>query len=198
MSEPSAPPPPNRPSMSKRLRLPEVSGKWTVVWLLICFLLTGILIPIMLKLPTWIEFESVVGIWWILWRMILTKLLYKGEQVSDDHERKEARLWSYLKGGFPAKGAAENGGPEGCLLLVGLIAALFLVWALIEIAIPIVFFLLYFLVRGMLVHVVNDKTRCQGNVSLSAARGFLWATVYTVPLAATIWIVHWINARHGG
>ena len=46
-----------------------------------------------------------------------------------------------------------------------------LVWFLVEIAIPIVFLMLYFLVRGMLVRVVNDRPECRGNLLLSTVRG---------------------------
>jgi len=56
MSEaPDAPPPPPGPSRPRRLRLPVVSGKWTVVWLLCCFLFTGALIPLVMRLPKWLD-----------------------------------------------------------------------------------------------------------------------------------------------
>lgn len=86
---------------------------------------------------------------------------------------------------------------EGCLIILGLIAALMLVWVLIEFAVPIVFFLLYFLVRGMLARVVNDKPQCRGHAGLSALRGMLWATVYTLPLAVAIWSIHAMQMRRG-
>jgi hypothetical protein len=198
-----SPEPPKRPRLRERLRLPEVSGKWTVLWLLLCFILTGVLIPLVLKLPKWVEFEIVVACWWVLWAIVLTKLLYSGEQVSDDHRHHKPRDWFGLKksegssgnwGDLSGCGAADG---EGCLVLLGLIVALILVWFLVEIAIPIVFLMLYFLVRGMLVRVVNDRPGCRGNFGLSAARGALWATVYTLPLALTVWLVHYIHLKHG-
>jgi hypothetical protein len=198
-----SPEPRKRPRLRERLRLPEVSGKWTVLWLLLCFILTGVLIPLVLKLPKWVEFEIVVACWWVLWAIVLTKLLYAGEQVSDDHRHHKPRDWFGLK---KSEGSSGNWGDlsgcgsadgEGCLVLLGLIAALILVWFLIEIAIPVVFLMLYFLVRGMLVSVVNDRPGCRGNFSFSAARGALWATVYTLPLALTIWLIHFIHMKHG-
>jgi hypothetical protein len=206
MSEPPASPqpeakPPKRPRFSQRLRLPEVSGKWTVIWLLVCFTLTAALIPILLRrAKPWIEMEIVVAVWWILWALILTKLLYKGERISDDHQRREPRDWLHLKklgDGVGDPGCSTTDG-EGCLVILGLIAALFLVWVLIEVAIPVVFFLLYFVVRGMLANVVNDKTRCQGNLGQSAIRGLFWATLYSAPIALTIWLVHWIHMKRNG
>ncbi len=186
------------PSRRRRLRLPVVSGKWTVVWLLCCFLFTGALIPLVMRLPKWVEFEVVIAIWWLLWVMILTKLLYKGEQVSDDHVRKGARSWFNTKdhdlSGYD--GCAYGADFEGCAVIIGLIAAVALVWILVEIAVPVVFFMLYFLVRGMLARVVNDQRNCRGEFGRSALRGVLWATIYTVPLAVTVWIIHVIHARH--
>src|SRR5688572_2094195 len=98
MSEPSSTPrPPKRPRLAQRLRLPQVSGKWTVFWLLICLLITGLLIPPVLKKPLWVELEIVVGVWWLLWGIVLTKLLYMGEQIADDHQHHEPRDWFGFK-----------------------------------------------------------------------------------------------------
>jgi hypothetical protein len=196
MPDESLPQPPERP---RRLRLPVVSGKWTVFWLLCCFLFTGALIPLVLRLPKWVDFEVVIAIWWFVWAMILTKLLYKGEQVSDDFQRKtEARSWFNTQDHdlTGCDGCGHGADIEGCAVILGLIAALVLVWFLVEIAIPVVFFMLYFLVRGMLARVVNDQWSCRGSFGRSAMRGVLWATIYTVPLAVTIWIVHFIYATH--
>jgi hypothetical protein len=186
------------PSRRRRLRLPVVSGKWTVVWLLCCFLFTGALIPLVMRLPKWVEFELVIAIWWVLWAIILTKLLYRGEQVIDDFQRKEARSWFNTKDHdlSGCDGCGHGADVEGCAIIIGLIAALTLVWFLVEIAVPIVFFMLYFLVRGMLARVVNDQRNCRGDLGRSAVRGVLWATIYSVPLAVTIWIIHVIHARH--
>ena len=199
MPETPIPPPPRRPRLAQRLRLPVVSGKWTVLWLVCCFALTGVFIPLVLHLPKWIDFEIVVAVWWFLWALILVKLLYKGEQVSDDHQHHEPRDWFGLNNtslsGCGDAGCALGADAEGCLVVLGLIAALVLVWVLVEFAIPIVFLLLYFLVRGMLAHVVNERPSCQGNFGLSAIRGIFWATVYSAPLAGAVWIIHWIYLK---
>ena len=52
---------------------------------------------------------------------------------------------------------------QGCLALIGVLVALLLafvlVWFLIEIAIPVIFFLLYLVVRGMLAQVINGYNK---------------------------------------
>ena len=199
MSDPASQPP-QRPRLAARLRLPQVSGKWTVFWLLFCLTVTGLLIPLVLKKPLWIELEFVVAAWWLLWAIVLTKLLYQGEQIADDHQQHKPRDWFGLTknsgpSGSDFSGCGSGADAEGCLVLLGLIVALFLVWILIEFALPIVFFMLYFLIRAMLVHVVHDRPRCQGNFGLAAFRGCLWAAIYTVPLAGTVWLVHFIMRR---
>lgn len=194
---PSPPDPPQRPGLSKRLGIPHVSGTWTVILLLFCFVLTtGLVLLVFRKLPEWVEFEIVVGTWWLLWALVLTKLLYMGEQIADDYKHRQPRSWFDTKN---LDGCSSGGSDaEGCVVVLGLIVALFLVWILIEFAVPIIFFMLYFLVRGMLVRVVNDKPQCQGNIGLSAFRGIFWATIYTAPLALTIYVVHFLHQRAGG
>lgn len=189
---------PKRPKLSERLRLPNVSGKWTVFWLLVCFAITATLIPLVLKRSLWVEFEFVVLAWWLIWTLILTKLLYTGQQINDDYQRKEA----VAKGGATSKngssdwsGCLSGGDAEGCAIILGLLVALVLVWALIEIVLPIVFFLLYFLIRGMLCHVVNERRHCQEKLGLSVFHGAFWATVYSLPLAGVIWLVHYFQSR---
>jgi hypothetical protein len=70
-----------------------------------------------------------------------------------------------------------------------------LIWFLVEIAIPVLFFLLYLMVRGMLAHVINDRHRCRGSVGRALTWGLVWSTLYTVPLAGVVWFVHYILSR---
>lgn len=188
---------PARPPFSRRLRLPAVSGKWTVIWLLVCAAVSGLLIPLILRKPLWVEFELVVAVWWLLSGMLLTKLLYRGERVADDHRQHSPRDWFNLKhaGTSDLSGCGPGIDGEGCLVLVGLLIALLLVWLLIELLIPVVFFLLYFLIRGMLVHAAHNRPRCRGHLSMSVGCGFFWATIYTTPLAGVVWLVHVIGSR---
>jgi len=65
MNEPQPTPetPAKQPWVSKHVRLPRLSGKASAAWLVICFLLTAVLIPMALNLPQWIKFEMVLGAW---------------------------------------------------------------------------------------------------------------------------------------
>jgi hypothetical protein len=162
---------------------------------MVCFALAAIVIPLVLHQKAWVEMEIVLGCWWWFWCVLMTKLLYKGEQVSDDHSRKDARDWGLSNSEIP-DGCGYLGG-DGILIFIGLVLALALVWVVIELAIPIVFFLLYFVVRGMLAQAVNGRPFCRGNLTLSAASGIFWATLYTLPLALTVWVVHWIHLKRG-
>jgi hypothetical protein len=189
------------------------------------FLTTAILIPAVLKLPIWIEFEIVLSVWWGIWLAVLTALLYRGRRVADDHQLPPPRSWlNWAKKQPPAAetgikksssaesssswagwgswdlfGSGGGGDAEGCLWILGAILALavFLIalWFLIEVAIPLMLFLLYLVVRGMLSQVINDRHHCKGRLVRSLAWALVWATLYTVPLAGVVWYVHFLLAR---
>jgi hypothetical protein len=193
-----------RRKLIKAIRLPHVSGKASAAWLVACFALTGALIPMAVRLPLWVDFEIVLAAWWVIWAGVLTRLLYVGQPVSDDHRFGQPRSWGAATETAKSASAfdwfswAEV--PEGCafvlvlLLLFSLL--IFVAWFVVEIAVPLVAFLLYFLVRAMLATVLNHDHGCQGRVVRSAARAVLWATVYTAPLAGVVWLVHRVHGPH--
>ena len=210
-SQVSADIPVQRPSLAKRIRLPRLSGKASATWLVVCFGLTAVLIPMVLRLPRWVEFEIVLALWWAVWLAVLTRLLYTGQRVADDHQMQEPRNW------FPSDKSKQKeqkkdvdrswwdglfflgelaGDSEavaiGCLVVLGLVLLAGLVWFLIEVAIPLVLFLLYFVTRGMLARVINDRHRCRGQLGRALVWGFVWATLYTAPVAAAVWFVHYV------
>jgi hypothetical protein len=192
------------------LRLPRLSGKASAACLVIFFLTTGLLIPRVVRLPLWIDFEIVLAIWWLGWLIVLSVLLYRGQRVTDDHQLGQPRNWLNVLKGKPADPldirkkessswwyALQWATPfdgEGCLVLLGVLIALvvgfFAIWFLIEVAIPLVLFLLYVSARGMLAAVINDRHRCPGRLGRSLAWALVWATAYTAPLAGLVWIVH--------
>jgi hypothetical protein len=191
-------------SRRRRLRLLRLSGKATAAWLVVCFALTAVLIPVALRLPMWIEFEIVVAVWWAIWLMVLACLLYQGHRVSDDHQMGQPRNW--LGGGTDTRRSAPDTtwwwfgdcGPcvcdgEGVAILVGLVLLVVLIWFLFEIAIPLLVFVLYFVVRGMLARVINDRHRCRSRLTRSLGWALLWATVYTAPLAGAVWFIHYVH-----
>src|SRR5262249_26115498 len=114
MTAPSEDPAPPRrgESITKRLRLPRLSGKVSSFWLVCCFGLTAVLIPAVLRLPRWIEFEIVLAVWWVGWLAVLSCLLYQGQRVTDDHQLGPPRNW--LSG--VSRPAAEDA--SGCLDLL--------------------------------------------------------------------------------
>jgi hypothetical protein len=62
-SQVSAAMPAQRPSLAKRVRLARLSGKASAVWLVVCFGLTAVLVPMALRLPLWLDFEIVLAVW---------------------------------------------------------------------------------------------------------------------------------------
>jgi hypothetical protein len=206
------------PCQQERNRL-RLSGKATAFGLVVAFLITAILIPAVLKLPTWIDYEIVLVVWWGIWMVVLTTLLYHGKRVADDHQLPPPRSWLnwWTKqepvGNEESKSQRKNtsssgwdgwywsgpGDAEGCLWVLGAIVAVivlvFALWFLIEVAIPLMLFILYLVPRGMLSHVINDRHHCKGRLGRSFRWSLVWATLYTVPLAGVVWCVHFLLAR---
>ena len=210
-----------RPSEEPRrqgslLRLPRLSGKATAACLVAFFLATALLIPGVVRLPLWVDVEIVLGVWWLTWLILLTALLYRGQRVTDDHQLARPRSWLNAFLPEPKRDPLDIRkrdrlgwwewigyiGPvdgEGCLIVLAillmLIVAFFALWFVVEIAIPVMVFLLYMIARGMLAAVVNDRHRCRGRLGHALVWGFVWATVYTVPLAGAVWFVHYLLNR---
>ena len=198
-----APTNPDVPPDNARSR--RVSGTITALWLVACLVLTAVLIPAVLRLPRWVEFEIVLGVWWVVWFVALTWFLFRGLRVTDDLAFHQPRNW-FSSGTTQAKSESSGSwwdgfwwgsscGGDAVLVLVGVVALFIGTWFLIEVAIPVVFFLLYLITRGMLAGVANDRHHCRGNVARAAGWGFLWATVYTGPLAGAVWLVHFVHQR---
>src|SRR5947209_9412235 len=75
-----------RQALAQTMRLPRVSGKVSVAVLVACFALPAVVIFIIARrLPTWIRSEMAVGVWWLVWAVALGRLLFLGQQISDDH-----------------------------------------------------------------------------------------------------------------
>jgi hypothetical protein len=158
---------------------------------------TVLIVPMALKLPTWIKAEVVLAVWWAIWCIALTLFLYNGWLVTHDFQTPTFPLTA-LKYDSNARGSdnffwspfADYSAILGCLALLGLIVVLplFLVF-LVEAAVFLAF-LMYLLIRGMLAQVANSRLRCRGQLGRSFAFGVLWATLYTAPLAGLVWFVH--------
>lgn len=198
-----------REVLTSRIRLPMVSGKASAAALLACFALTGLFIPMTVHEPVWIDIEFVLLGWWVLWTAALAFLLYGGRRVTDDHQLPPPRNWfGALKGtntstADGATGCLDLGSlgfeAEGCMVGVGVVIGIILLfigaWFLIEIAFPMVAFVMYVLLRSMLAKVANDRHQCKGNVIFAICWGAFWATVYTAPLGLLVWVVHLVAAK---
>ncbi len=189
------------------IRSRRLSGRNIAIWMVICLAMTALLIPMVLRLPTWIEAEIVLGVWWAIWCVVLSRILYHGMRVSDDHKLGQPANW--FAGWFsgdqsqnkPPQSSFSNtgwyfssGDGEGCLVLLGILLALAVLviglWVLIEIAIPVIAFMLYLIIRNMLAIVANDRHRCRGILVRATVWGVIWASLYTLPLAGAVWLVH--------
>jgi hypothetical protein len=186
------------------VKLPRVSGKTMAAALILCFILTGLLIPVILRKEIWIDAEFVVGTWWLIWVVALAAVLYRGHRVSDDHQMGQARNWNLRKifsdwspvgDVFEVPNLDAEGCAIGCLILAAIPLLILLAWFFVEIAIPALIFVAYFMVRGQLAHVVNDRHHCAANLLRSVAWGTLWATVYTAPIAGLVWFIHFAAKR---
>jgi hypothetical protein len=185
--------------------LPRTSGKTSALVLGLCFALAAVLfLPLARWWPMWVRFEVVLAVWWALWAAALAHLLYHGTRVTDDHAMSAPRNWLGNAGG-PDPGWflwPELGCGEGCATGLAVIAAgvlLFIgLWFLIEVAVPGLAFLSYFLIRGSLAHVVNDRHHCQGRLIDSVLWGAFWATLYVLPLTLVTWAAHLMWLQHHG
>jgi hypothetical protein len=138
----------------------------------------------------------------------LTTLLYRGQQVSDDHTLHGPRNWfsgmflsddrnsRWQRGGWAdifCNGLGID--PEAIVIIIAIFLVLGGVWLLFEVAFPVIVFLLYLVPRGMLARVANDCHQCRGRLGRAVCWGLVWATVYTAPLAVAVWYAHVAHQR---
>ncbi|HVK73712.1 MAG TPA: hypothetical protein VM734_10340 [Kofleriaceae bacterium] len=90
---------------------------------------------------------------------------------------------------FPDLGGLDG---EGVLILIGVVIALALGWAVVELLAPALLVCTYALVVGALRRVANDRHACEGRLARSIAWGAVWATIYTAPLAAVVAALRWL------
>jgi hypothetical protein len=184
-----------RPSKSSRLRL---SGKWSAALIVVCLATAAVLIPVAAHLQPWIEFELVLGAWWVVWAIALSWVLVHAHVVEHDVSAPTSKGLRSDSLGAEGPGCladvADCLGGGGCIEALGWLAigALVLVGLVfvVEVLIPGIAFLLYLAVRGMLARVTNHHRNCEDKPLLAAMWGSLWATAYTAPIALIVWAVH--------
>lgn len=85
--------------------------------------------------------------------------------------------------------AASKASSIGVLGILAVLLIGFALIVLVEFIIPAVAILLLISIGGMLARAVNDTHECEGRFGMSLLWGFLWATVYTGPVAVIILLV---------
>jgi hypothetical protein len=197
-----------RAALAKAAKLPLLSGKASAFVLTVCFAVAAgvvLLIDAPLGLPVWVRVETALATCWLVWVSALTAVLYQGRRVSHDHTMATPRNWfgnlfqGPSWGDFADVAWLGEGCGEGCAVALGVVAAVFIAvvgfWFLIEVAIPGIAFIIYFLIRGMLARVANDDHCCTGRFGRALAWAALWATVYMAPLALLTWVGHLIVVK---
>lgn len=80
---------------------------------------------------------------------------------------------------------------EGLVVLLALGVALITGFLVVELLAPALMFAAYALLTAALRRVANDRHGCEGSLPRAIAWGALWATLYTLPLAAVIAAIHY-------
>ncbi|HHH31346.1 MAG TPA: hypothetical protein ENK57_23780 [Polyangiaceae bacterium] len=178
-----------------RVIAPPLSGQMTVLVTIMLMALVAGTVPTLLTLPRWVEWELVMGGWWLVWTGIFTVLLFRGWRIADDMPDLRRGGSSSGSGRGLLDGLGELGAPgcvdpEGCvvaiLFLLALAVALLLAWVLVELVLPVVIAAAYWLMVRALARVANDHHECEGHFGRAMGWASLWALTYTAPLALVI------------
>jgi hypothetical protein len=181
-----------------------LSAKRVIALLVVGLAAVALLVPLQLHRPAWIEAEAVLGVWWTLWTVLLTWLLFVGVGLHDDLTVSPgttaddgARWWHSIGWLDPGQlGEVEWLGADalGCLmpLVVLLLLGVFILLAvmLTEVVFPLVVPLGYAVVLWMLTRVLHHHPACHRNLARSLGLGVWWASVYTAPLALAVVAMH--------
>jgi hypothetical protein len=179
---------------------PSISGKLTALLLVACLAVAAIVLPLAAHMPRWIEFELVLGVWWVVWWIVLGWVLFHRMEVEDDAEMPRGGWLRDHIGDSALNGCGDYGGcsdAEGCGTaiagLIAIVAVALAVLFVIELLIPAIAFLLYLTVRAMLRQAARWHERCEGNPGASMFWAAVWSTVYLAPIGLVIWGVQLIT-----
>jgi Flp pilus assembly protein TadB len=188
---------------------PRVSGSATALVVVLCLAASAVLVPASLRLPRWIEEELVLGIWWLVVAGTLATLLHRGFRLRDDYvyfapwdrpTRKDGKDNAEKPGplGTPS-GCGDLSGMDGegfvfvLALVVVLGAALGAAWVFVELVMPVLFLVMYWLFMRAIAQVARDHRECKGELGRSLGWASFWASVYVAPVAALVWIFHMVH-----
>ena len=191
-----------RAPLRVRRLAPPVSGALTAMIVGSTMALAAVVVPSLLQLPRWLEFEVVIAAWWAVWAACFSVLLYRGWRVARDVKSIKGRgrgqpsystssssrtsKWDWLdafSGGFDL---------EGCGVIIALAIAIGLAFLVAELLVPMLLIGAYWLIVRGLATVANDTHRCEGNLGRALLWGVLWSAGYTLPLAGLVFLAHWI------
>ena len=192
--------PPQSPYRGRLRRLaravaPPISGQMTVLVTVMLMALIAAAVPKVLTLPRWIEWELVMGGWWLVWTGIFSVLLFRGWRIADDmpdlrrgkDDSPSSKRFLHALSNIGDPGCAD---PEGCVaaifFLLALAVALAVAWVVVELVLPVMIAAAYWLIVRALTRVANDHHDCEGHVGRSLGWASLWALLYTAPLAGII------------
>jgi len=174
---------------------PPLSGQMTVLVTVMLMTLVAGVVPRILALPRWLEWELVIGGWWGIWTAIFAVLLFRGWRIADDMPdlrkgRSESTGGGSWLDGIGSLGDPGCADPEGCvvaiLFLVALAIAMLVAWVVVEFVVPVVIAAAYWLIVRALTRVANDHHDCEAHFGRSLGWAALWALIYTAPLAAVV------------
>jgi hypothetical protein len=186
--------------------VPRLSATATTAVGAVSLIATGLLVPVALHLPRWIEAEIVLGTWWVTGAVALSVLLFRGARIADDYYYRAPWHRPAEKHLSAASSSTRSGSSSGWLdppvwlaleggagALVGILlagAAFAAAWLVVELAAPIVFLLFYALLSRAVERATGDNRECKGNLARSLAWGTLWASTYAAPVVAFVWLLH--------
>lgn len=184
---------------------PRVSGKASAAIVLACLVAAAVLVPASLRLPRWIEVEIVLVAWWLVLATLLVVLLYRDFRLRDDYvyfvpwdRPSVASARPAMGGGSGTSGWSIGDGcsADGEGIVVAAAVAIVLgaafgaAWVVVELALPLVFFVLYAGLMRAIRRVAADRRGCAGDLGKSLAWGALWATIYIAPISLLTWAIH--------
>ena len=96
-----------------------------------------------------------------------------------------------VRSGTVAPASTAKSGCIGAIVVaIALAAAFGAAWVFVEVAMPLAFFLMYWLFMRAISSVANDRHGCAGDLGKALGWGALWATIYVLPIAALTWALH--------
>lgn len=183
----------------------RASSRATAIVVVACLAFTAAIVPFALHRSRWVELEMVLAGWWLVWAVVLSWVARRGAVFADDHTfaitspftsvrrwAKKPADWTFSFGDLLA-GLSDI---DGLVLLVVLPVLLpivfFAAWFVVELVVPVLFFVAYIGVVRALRHAAAYRASPERAV----LGGVAWATAYVAPLAVVVWICHLCFGSH--